>query len=65
MAADLSVTVSSVHFFDADTGCISLPDILSHETWVYLSNVAACSRLIDIVALPPVDKMKEDHGDLA
>ena len=34
VAADFSTVVRSVHFFDADAGCASLPDALSHDTCV-------------------------------
>ena len=34
VADDFSTVVRSVHFFDADAGCASLPDALSHDTCV-------------------------------
>ena len=40
-ADDFCMVVRSVHFFDAVSGCTSLPDALSHETWVYPSSAAA------------------------
>ena len=42
VAANLSVSLRSAHFLDADAGCASSPDVLSQEAWVYPSNAAAC-----------------------
>ena len=42
VAASLFWAVRTVHFFDADAGCASLPDALSHDAWLYPSNIAAC-----------------------
>ena len=45
VAADFSCAVRSVHVFDADAGCASLLDALSHDTCVYPSTTAACCWL--------------------
>ena len=49
VAADFSCAVRSAHGFDADAGCASLPDALSHDTCVYPSNTAACCSLSCVV----------------
>ena len=51
-ADDFCMVVRSVHFFDAVPGCTSLPDALSHETWVYPSSAAAsrCPVAVSVCA---------------
>ena len=51
-AHDFCMVVRSDHFFDAVPGCTSLPDALSHETWVYPSSAAAsrCPVAVSVCA---------------
>merc|ERR1711937_315979 len=56
------MVVRSVHFFDAVSGCTSLPDALSHETWVYPSSAAASRCVFGdfVVSVEPVVRADQD-----